>query len=267
MSPPELSVVVPVYNSGSLIREVYSGLHKALEGRNWELIFVDDASCDGSLEELRSLAKADSRVGVLSLASNVGQQNATLCGISQATGRYIANLDDDGQHPPALLPLLLTRLIERDLDLIYAIPEDRGKPLLRQIGGGMRDLLFWALLGVPVRVSSYRVMTRTLALEVLDRRGSFNYFSAMAFARPLQAETLSYPYHPRPEGVSGYSILGRLRLYGNLFWHYGPGSKGRKVSLPAPYPIKERIGFGETLDSGRRELSTQRLSAGEKTGH
>lgn len=235
------SVVVPVY-SAPLLEALHRQLSEALEAiPAVEFLFVDDASTDGSTAVLRSLATRDARVRAVLLSQNMGQQEATLCGLSLARGGIIANLDGDLQHPTALLPQMIEILQREHLDIVYAVPEGGQTGWLQRLGGRLRDAFFRRAFHLPtgLQVSSYRVMTAQLAGRVVASRGRFNYFSAMVFARPTRARTLRYPFQARPAGHSSYSALRRVRLYLRILWHYGPFAPRQKP--PIPFLIQEEI--------------------------
>ncbi|SBW08392.1 putative Glycosyl transferase [uncultured delta proteobacterium] len=243
---PLLSVVIPVFNAAPLLDALHADICRSLEGLDsYELIFVDDGSGDGSAATLQRIARKDPAARVLALPRNTGQQEATLTGLALAAGEYCATMDDDGQHPPGLLPGMLARLRADGLDILYAVPEGRRESLMRTVGGIMRDGLFTLLFphcGRDVRVSSYRVMTRALALRVLAGRSSFNYFSAMVFQEPTRAAVIPYPFRPCRTGRSGYSFGKLLALYWKIFRHYGPFGTGRPPLKESP-AAREVRGF------------------------
>lgn len=242
MEPVVLTVVIPVYNSAPLLEGLHRQLCEALQDYHpLELLFVEDASTDAGADVLHGIAAGDGRVRVVSLSRNVGQQEATLCGLSLARGKYVASMDSDLEHPPALLPAMLKKLKADELDIVYAVPRDGVASFVRRLGGTLRDAFFCAAFHLPaeVRVSSYRVMTAALARRVVaERRGGFNYFSAMVFSRPTRAFTLTYAFQARTEGASSYSFLRRVRLYLRILRNYGPFAPKRKKP-PVPFPIKE----------------------------
>lgn len=238
MAEHPLSVVIPVYNSAPLLEALMQQLREALRDLPVsEFLFVEDASTDGSAAVLRDIAAEDARVRVVLLSRNVGQQEATLCGLSLAHGDLIANLDSDLQHPPALLPRMVETLLTDHLDIVYAVPEG-----MEKLGGRLRDAFFRRAFHLPasLRVSSYRAMTKALARRVVESRNRFNYFSAMVFAQPTAANTLYYPFQSRPAGHSSYSMGRRIWLYLRILRHYGPLAPRRKQP-PIPFPIKEEI--------------------------
>ena len=108
---PDISVVVPVHDeegaAGPLAREIAA----AFAGRSYEIVFVDDASRDGTLAELRSLMAELPTLRVLSHGSNAGQSRAVRTGVLAARGPIVVTLDGDGQNPPADAPKLADALI------------------------------------------------------------------------------------------------------------------------------------------------------------
>lgn len=108
---PDISVVVPVHDeagaAGPLAREIAA----AFAGRSYEMIFVDDASKDTTLAELRALMVELPTLRVLGHATNAGQSRAVRTGVLAARGNIVVTLDGDGQNPPADAPKLADALI------------------------------------------------------------------------------------------------------------------------------------------------------------
>ena len=100
---PSISVVIPVYNEGSSLRELYERTVKTLDatGRGFELIFVDDGSVDTTFAELERMHAADDRVRVVRFKRNFGQHAAMHAGLVRARGR---DPRDDGRRPPERSP-------------------------------------------------------------------------------------------------------------------------------------------------------------------
>ena len=98
----DVSVVIPVYRNADTLEALYERIGRVFEGNaaEYEILFVDDASPDRSLEILRGLAERDPRVGVLALADNCGQNRAVLAGIGEASGRESAGTDRVFQLAP-----------------------------------------------------------------------------------------------------------------------------------------------------------------------
>ena len=119
---PDISVVVPVHDeegaAGPLAREIAA----AFAGRAFEMVFVNDASKDRTLDELRALQTELPMLRVLSHGSNAGQSRAVRTGVLAARGAIVVTLDGDGQNPPADAPKLA--------DLLAASP-----PNVALVGG------------------------------------------------------------------------------------------------------------------------------------
>ena len=108
MNPPELSVVVPVFNERDNIPPLVGEIVAALRGRAaFEIVYVDDHSKDDSLAVLQSLKAQVPELRVLHHASQSGQSTAVRNGVKAARGAWIATLDGDGQNDPADIPKLL----------------------------------------------------------------------------------------------------------------------------------------------------------------
>jgi dolichol-phosphate mannosyltransferase len=120
-----LSVVVPCYNESEVIELFYREVRpvlEALEHLDFELIFVDDGSADGTLALLNRIAAKDPAVRVASLSRNFGHQIALTAGLDAAAGGAVIMMDADLQHPPALIPELVRRWGE-GCDIVLAIRE------------------------------------------------------------------------------------------------------------------------------------------------
>ena len=119
-----VSVLVPVYNNAHSIEELHRRVSGTLEaaGRQFEIIFVNDGSSDGSLVALRRLAEQDSRCVVLSLSRNFGQHPAINAGLRRATGDITVLMDADLQDRPEEMPRLLQLLDEDpEIDIVFKI--------------------------------------------------------------------------------------------------------------------------------------------------
>lgn len=128
-----VSVVVPVYSGDGYLAELVDELN-ALRDR-WsqhdgrlsltEVIFVDDEAIDQSPDILDRLASQKPWVSVLHLGRNFGQHAATIAGILHTSGDWVITMDEDLQHSPNLIPLLLQRVASTRCDIVYAQPNEK----------------------------------------------------------------------------------------------------------------------------------------------
>src|SRR6266581_6127484 len=103
----ELSVVVTLYDEAESVEEVYRRTAAALEGRSFELVFVDDGSTDGTFAALARLHAGDPRVRAVRLKRNFGQHPAMHAGLARARGEAIVTMDGDLQNAPEDIPRLI----------------------------------------------------------------------------------------------------------------------------------------------------------------
>jgi dolichol-phosphate mannosyltransferase len=128
-----LSVVVPLLNEQATLEPLYRELQAALApiGIEWEVVFVDDGSTDGSYRELVRLHAAHLNVRVVRLRRNFGKAAALAAGIEEATGEFIVTLDADLQDDPAEIPNLLATL-DDGFDVVSGWKCDRRDPFVRR---------------------------------------------------------------------------------------------------------------------------------------
>lgn len=206
---PNASVIIPVYNGEGTITQLTERLLKVLPDLFdfYEVILVDDCSPDNSWNVIKSLQTANPEtVRVVHLARNYGQHNATLCGIRAARYEICITMDDDLQHPPEQLPLLINEY-KKGYDVVYAVPKKLPHSWWRNLGSKMTKIILGKIMGIPIReIGAFRVF-RT------DLRNAFaNYRSPEVYIDPLLAwgtKNFSHVYveeDKREIGESNYSF-------------------------------------------------------------
>ena len=126
-SPPDVSIVVPVYDEEEAAPALAREIAAAFSGTAFEILFVDDASRDGTLEQLRSLASEIPQLRVLTHRRNAGQSRAIRTGVLAARAQIVVTLDGDGQNDPADAPGLASALARAPAN-IGLIGGERTKP-------------------------------------------------------------------------------------------------------------------------------------------
>ena len=107
---PLLSIVIPVFNEAENIPILFDEININCLGQEYEVIFVDDGSDDGTLEQIEIIVNNNDRYRCISFSRNFGHQNALMAGMEHANGDLIIIMDGDLQHPTALIPTMLTHL-------------------------------------------------------------------------------------------------------------------------------------------------------------
>lgn len=220
----EFSVVVPVRdeagNAGALAREIAA----VLDGRSYEMIFVDDASRDDTRAELAGLKAELPALRLIGHRKNSGQSRAVRTGVVAARAPIVGTLDGDGQNDPADLPRLLTRLIRADAPAnIGMVAGARGK---RQDGFSKRaasriaNTIRKAALndGANDSGSGVKVFKRDafLALPYFDHMHRF--MPALMLREGYAVEFLEVNHRQRSAGRSKYTNLGRLAANMTDLW-------------------------------------------------
>jgi undecaprenyl-phosphate 4-deoxy-4-formamido-L-arabinose transferase len=146
--PRGVSVVVPVYNSAAILPEFVARLEPVLVsiGFPFELILVNDGSRDGSWGAIGGLVASHPWVRGICLARNHGQHNAVLAGIRAAGYDVTVTMDDDLQHLPEEVPVLLAALTDR-FDVIYGPPERERHGLFRDLASVVTKLALQEVMG------------------------------------------------------------------------------------------------------------------------
>lgn len=114
----ELSVIVPTFNERDNVEEVVSRLDRCLQGKAWEVIFVDDNSPDRTAAQIREMAQRDPRVRCIQRVGRRGLSSACVEGMLSSSAPYLAVMDGDCQHDEMVLPLMLEVLKSDEADLV-----------------------------------------------------------------------------------------------------------------------------------------------------
>ena len=214
----KISVIIPCYNEQEAIPIFYKEIQKTAEElshQELELLFVNDGSKDGSLEEMKHLSEADPRVKYVSFSRNFGKEAAMYAGLSYASGDYIAIMDVDLQDPPALLPEMYRILTTEDYDCVATRRVTRkGEPPIRSFFARRFYGLMHRLSKTEIvdGARDYRLKTRQFVDELL-RLGEYNRFSKGLFGWVgFRTKWLEYENVERSAGETKWSFW-KLLIY------------------------------------------------------
>lgn len=204
---PRISVVVPVYNERESLTALHARLGQVLAGEAYELLFVDDGSCDGSTQILDSIRAADSHVRVLHFGRNFGKADALACGFRESRGDIVVTMDSDLQDDPEEIPRLVATL-EEGYDLVSGWKERRQDPRSKTIPSRFFNWTTSRLTGIPLRDfnSGFKAYRRPV-LEHLDLYGELHRFiPAMVYWKGFRVTEIPVVHHPRKWGRSKYGL-------------------------------------------------------------
>ena len=172
-----LSVVVPMFNEGPIVAEMYRRVAtEAGRHGSYEIVVVDDGSTDDTFERLSSLHAQDAALKVIRLARNFGHQTAVTAGLLAARGRLVGVIDGDLQDPPELLGAMIARL-DDGYDVVYGIRESRKESWLKRSAYWTfyRTLQVVARIDIPLDAGDFCLMRRPVvdAVNSLPERNRF----------------------------------------------------------------------------------------------
>ena len=213
---PLISVVIPLFNEGSHLRELLSDLKSALQqtGCRFEVVLVDDGSVDDTWERIKDEARALPSLRALRLTRNFGKELALCAGLERARGEAIVVMDGDGQHPPSLLPIMLETWRTSGADVIEAIKRRRGRESLTSKFGA---LTFYVILnklsGFELKgASDFKLIDRRVVDAWLGMRERNVFFRGMTAWMGFKAVQIPFDVPARRIGRSHWSYLTRTKL-------------------------------------------------------
>jgi glycosyltransferase involved in cell wall biosynthesis len=209
-----VSVVVPVFNEVGNLPELYAQLTKALDELQYELLFVDDGSTDGSYDVLAAIHAKDRRVKVVRLANNFGQHAALSAGIEQAKGRAIVSLDADLECNPCDIPKLLAK-IDEGYDVVSGWRHGRKNYLLRRLASYLVNKSISMFTKVPLHDYScpLKAITSDVAQELKYYGEMRRFLGALAVQLGRSVVEVKVSHQPRTVGKSRYSVLQLIGHY------------------------------------------------------
>ena len=213
-----ISIVVPCYNEEAALPLFYQEVCRVageMAPVEFEFLFVDDGSRDGTLPLLRQLAAQDARVRFLSFSRNFGKEAGMLAGLQHAKGDFVALMDADLQDPPALLPELYRAVTEEGYDCAATCRTTRqGEPPIRSFFAK----LFYKLINrisdadIVDGARDYRLMRRSVVDAILSL-GEYNRFSKGIFGWVgFRTKWVPYENVERAAGETKWSFW-KLLLY------------------------------------------------------
>ena len=221
---PQLSIVVPTFNELGNITELRNRIAAALPDVDWELIYVDDDSPDGTAEQLVALAQQDRRVRCMLRIGRRGLASACIEGLLAASSPLVAVIDADLQHDETQLPRMLELLRDPQLDVVVGSRYvDRGgigdwnrtRALISRLATLLARTVLKAELQDPM--SGFFMMRREAVLRCVRAGTSGVGFKLLLdlFASsptPLRFREIPYTFRERHSGQS--------KLDSNVAWEY-----------------------------------------------
>lgn len=224
MNKIKVSIVIPVFNGehsiGRLVNELIAALRELY---NLEIVLVNDNSPDNSEAICISLFHEHPEiVRFYSLARNVGEHNAVMAGLNQASGDYMVIMDDDFQNPISEVVKLLDYATRNDCDVTYTYYKKKQHSLFRNLGSWFNDKVANFMLDKPkdLYLSSFKVLNRFIASEIIKYELPYPYIDGLILRTTDKIATIAVDHHERRAGRSGYTLRKLIRLWLNMFTNF-----------------------------------------------
>ena len=212
----KLSIVIPVYNEAENVSSLYQALVHTLKGLNsdYEILFIDDGSVDGTAERLRNLAEKNTQVRVILFRKNYGQTAALSAGFRHASGEIVVAMDGDGQNDPADIPHLLKK-IDEGFDVVSGWRKNRQDAFVtRKIPSFLANKIISWISGVPLKDYGCTLKAyRASFVKNIRLFGEMHRFIPV-YAHSMGARIAEIPvaHHPRKRGKSKYTPLRTFKV-------------------------------------------------------
>ncbi|MEO0788834.1 MAG: glycosyltransferase family 2 protein [Bacteroidota bacterium] len=212
-----ISVVVTVYNERENIRPLIDQINAALSGLDYEIIYVDDGSKDGTTEELFSID--DPRLVVVEFRKNYGQSLALMAGIDQAKGKFIVTMDGDLQNDPSDIPAMLEELRQGDFDLVVGERVNRkDNALFRTLPSRIANYIIRKSSGVHLR--DYGCALKVFKAELAKDLGIYGelhrFVTVLAALEGARITQVPVKHHARKFGKSKYGLGRTFKVVSDL---------------------------------------------------
>ncbi len=235
----KISIIIPCLNEEEALPVYYEKMSDVMTQMTeveFELLFVDDGSTDGTLRTMKEMQKKDGRCCFLSFSRNFGKEAAIYAGMKNAKGDYVAVMDVDLQDPPELLPEMYRAVTEEGYECVAAKRSTRtGEPKIRSF----LSEKFYQFINHISKVQivngarDYRLMSRKMVNAVLEM-SEYNRFSKGIFEWVgFETKWLEFENVERAAGETKWSVR-------KLFWYSLEGITGFSV---APLSLASVMGM------------------------
>ncbi|MBP6703781.1 MAG: glycosyltransferase family 2 protein [Vicinamibacteria bacterium] len=210
-----ISIVSPTYLQRECVAEFLERVSAVMDAQpeEYEVVFVDDGSSDGTVAAILEEIKRRPRVRLVELAYNQGKAAALTAGAEYARGEWVVFMDSDLQDPPESIVALVEKARE-GFDLVLTVREERADTLIKRAASS----LFWSFLrrftGLPIPngLGTMRVASRAFVDRFLSYREANRFVEGLFLHVGLRQAVITVPHHKRFAGKSAFNLRRRISL-------------------------------------------------------
>jgi glycosyltransferase involved in cell wall biosynthesis len=209
-----ISFVLPVYDEEANLEELHAKITDVMRGRDddYEMVFVDDGSTDGSIRVLSRLRRDDARIRIVQLRRNFGKAAAYSAGFDNARGEIVITMDTDLQDDPAEIPLFIEK-IDEGYDMVVGWKHEGKGPMGKSLPSKFFNRVVRTITGIPLNDFNcpFKAYRKDVLQEIAVYGELHRYIPVMARARGFSLTEIKVKNLPRKAGTSKYGLERYLR--------------------------------------------------------
>jgi glycosyltransferase involved in cell wall biosynthesis len=217
MKELEISIVIPVYNSSSIIEELHKQIAQSMIV-SYEIIFVNDCSKDDSWKKIVEISKQFPNITGIHLRKNSGQDNALLAGLRIAKGNYCVIMDDDLQHNPKDI-IALYNECKKGYDVCFANFNSLKQTTVKNIGSTTNGRMAELLVSKPkgIYLSPFKIINKSTVSEIAKFAGPYPYIDGIILTITQNLCQVAVEHQTRFSGKSNYTFSKSVSVFMKLF--------------------------------------------------
>ena len=204
-----ISIVIPVYNEVDNIEPLGNSIINAMQGQNYEVLYVDDGSTDGSTEKLKEWCNQHTNFRAIHFKKNAGQTAAMDAGFKHAVGKYVVTMDADLQNDPADIPKLLEKL--NTCDMVCGWRQKRNDPWIKRISSKVANSIRNKLSNEDIKDTgcSLKAYRRECFSRIKLFNGMHRLLPTLFKMEGFSVTEVVVNHYPRKFGKSKYGVFNR----------------------------------------------------------
>ena len=206
---PDISIIIPLYNEVDNIKPLGLSIINAMEGKKYEVVFVNDGSTDGSTQKLREWCAQHTNFRAIHFRKNAGQTAAMDAGFRHALGKYVVSMDADMQNDPADIPKLLEKL--NTYDMVCGWRQKRNDPWIKRISSKVANYIRNKLSKEDIKDTgcSLKAYRRECLDQIKLYNGMHRFLPTLFKMEGFTVTEIVVNHYPRKFGKSKYGISNR----------------------------------------------------------
>jgi dolichol-phosphate mannosyltransferase len=219
----KIDLVIPIFNEVESIAQTYQNVCAVIDSlpHDFRFIYVDDGSNDGTVDTLRSICAKDPRVSLIELSRNFGHQAALTAGMDASQGDVMISMDGDGQHPPEMIPQMIS-LIQSGYDIVQTQRIENGGLSFKKVTSNFFYWLINKISGTQViqGAADFRAMNQNALNGLRSMKEYHRFLRGMISWMGYKSIILPYEEPKRIAGKSKYSLGKMLRLASDAIFSF-----------------------------------------------